>query len=104
MKRCKTCKYYKPIKIGIVKWFNVNDTKKEEPFYKESNSGKKHIVPFGECKSIKFEYGEGYWVDMKNGKIKSLNDDSLYYIDSEEYGASFRVGENFGCIHWKKND
>jgi len=46
----------------------------------------------GHCDCEKFVYDKG--------KIYPLND-KLEYWDSENYGAGFYVGSNFGCIHFK---
>jgi hypothetical protein len=31
-----------------------------------------------------------------------IEDDMLTYEDFEGYSASFNVGENFGCVHFKE--
>lgn len=47
-------------------------------------------TPFGSCLSTKFVYTlEG-----------DCPEDGLEYWDYEEYQASFKTGENFGCIHF----
>ena len=74
MNKCKNCKY-----------FQRNDDK---------NSNNK----YGECKSDKFIYGES---SDDNNESKS---DKLFYMDYEWYNAFVEVGENFGCIHFKKKN
>lgn len=49
----------------------------------------------GKCKCKKFVYDD--W----SGTIYPLND-KLEYFDYDGYRAGFSVGENFGCIHFKK--
>lgn len=52
---------------------------------------------FGECYCKKIEYSE----DISN---KEITDDMLLYWDCECYSADFETGQNFGCIHFEKND
>ncbi len=99
--KCKDCKFWKQFTIGIKKSFNVYDVKKEKPMFYENN-GKKHTLPFGKCKSKGLVYGEGYSVEAGNGDIHLEDESSLYYMDSEQYGAFLVVGGNFGCIHGEK--
>ena len=78
MNKCKKCKFYKPYK--------------EENFYSKEYYNRKRN--FGECTCKKFQYSEC--------KKKKKTDDMLLYCDSECYSASFEVGKNFGCIHFKE--
>ena len=51
----------------------------------------------GDCDSDKFYYSD----DRYTGEVKKF-DDKLEYWDYEGYSAGVYVGENFGCIHFKK--
>lgn len=47
----------------------------------------------GSCNNLKFLYtGQGGKIDI----------DGFEYWDCESCSAGFRVGINFGCIHWQK--
>lgn len=55
---------------------------------------------FGGCSNNKILYdrqGHGYT------EYKDLTGDELVYCDSEEYNADCTVGQNFGCIHFRRN-
>jgi len=76
MNRCKNCKYFK------------------------RNDGNYYSSKYGECECDKFIYGDSF--DSKENK--DSKQDELFYIDYEWYKAYVEVGENFGCIHFKKAD
>ncbi len=52
---------------------------------------------YGKCNCDKFIYGDAS--DDKNN-----SNDKLFYMDYEWYEADIEVGENFGCIHFKKEE
>ena len=74
MNKCKDCKYF------------------------IRNDGEYNSIKYGECKSDKFIYETSY--ELKEKEIA----DKLLYMDDEWYGASFEVGEDFGCIHFKRRN
>ena len=71
--RCKNCKYFK------------------------RNTHRLYSDKYGECNCSKFMYGSSYEEEC----IKST--DNLLYQDYEGYSASLEVGEDFGCVHFEKN-
>lgn len=96
--KCRDCKHWKQVKLGVEKYYNVHDEKKEDPMFSEKR-GHKHILPFGNCKNKMLKYDEAYSVNAGTGNIKLGDVHALYYMDSEQYGAFLMVGANFGCIH-----
>lgn len=72
MNKCKECKYFK------------------------RNTSEYYSDKYGACICNKFIYGYS-----KDERELNLND-KLFYMDCEWYDAFFEVGENFGCIHWRK--
>lgn len=74
--KCKNCKYF--IRNNIDNGWGNNK--------------------YGSCNCDKFVYGGSY------EKEKVGQNDRLFYEDFESYSAGFEVGENFGCIHWEKNE
>lgn len=61
-------------------------------FFKyDRNTENKH-----ECLNPHFKYTGDFYTEP--------NSDDLSYSDYEGYSASFNVGENFGCIHWKQKE
>ena len=73
MNKCKNCKFYNPIN-------------EKEYWSNERN--------FGKCTCKKIQYTEEL--------TKKPTDDMLLYWDCEDYAADFKVGKNFGCIHFKE--
>ena len=63
--------------------------------YYKQNKGKDQNKHFGECNCKRFIYD-----DWGTDEHKEYN--ALIYWDYEGYSASFEVGENFGCIHYKE--
>lgn len=58
--------------------------------------------PRGECSNKNYIYTEDLtWQEYDKAK---KYDDTLNYWDYESYMAGFNVGENFGCIHFKKRE
>jgi hypothetical protein len=57
-------------------------------------------IPHKTCGSPKI-------VDTSDGKwdqIKALPLDAAWYSDREDYGARFRTGPDFGCVHWEEKE
>lgn len=84
MGRCKNCKYFK-----------------------------RHISEFnqkyGGCNSNKILYGASYKTKNNICFVRKYKDytrtratDLLTYEDAEGYKAFHEVGEDFGCVHFKK--
>lgn len=65
--------------------------------YFQRYNNKNYNNKYGECNCEKFIYG-GSFDDEDN-----LND-KLFYMDYEWYRAYIEVGENFGCVHFKKGE
>lgn len=91
---CKDCKYFTEVSRPNCTGFD------DEPIFK----GKK----IGVCSCSKFVY---LWSDRYNKYFSGeeyeelvIEDDMLTYEDYEGYYASFNVGENFGCIHFKERE
>ena len=77
-KICKNCK-----------WWTENN---KDSYYVKDNQGKLQ----GDCGNEKFVYtGDG---------LDNIDSDGLAYWDFESYGGGFRVGCNFGCIHFEKRE
>ena len=72
MDRCKNCKYFKR---NTDEYYNKN---------------------YGECNCIKFVY-DGFGNDPDYNIT-----DQLIYADYEGYMADFKVGQDFGCIHFEE--
>jgi len=75
-KICKNCKYY-ITEAALC------------PHIKDIPEYCKHV---GHCRCDKFVYGND----------ETTPYDGLSYLDYEVYGASFLVGESFGCIHFEE--
>jgi len=59
---------------------------------------------FGGCDCPKFidmSYEMPQGKSLNKGECKEEDTDILYYTDGEMNAASFVVGKNFGCIHFK---
>lgn len=69
--------------------------------YFERNTEKWKNNKYGECNCDKFLYNECLNEEEKE-RVK--NNDMLLYTDYEGYLATFEVGENFGCIHFKSKE
>ena len=80
LERCKNCKYFK------------------------RNTEKYHSNKYGECTCNKFEYGSTYIYDSEDEKRVETETDKLFYEDYENYNADFEVGENFGCVHFRRKE
>lgn len=50
-----------------------------------------------ECSNPHFKYTGDF-------NTEEPDSDDLSYSDYEGYSASFNVGKNFGCIHWKQKE
>jgi len=91
---CKDCKYFTEVSRPNCTGFD------DEPIFE----GKK----IGVCSCSKFVY---LWSDRYNKYFSGeeyeelvIEDDMLTYEDYEGYSASFNVGENFGCVHFKERE
>ena len=82
MNQCKNCRYFE------------RNLKNKECFCFESE---KVSEKYGNCFNDNFIYGNPIY-------IKIEENDKLYYWDWEQYNAHFKVGENFGCIHFKEKN
>lgn len=69
--------------------------------YYEENKGAYNRKHYGQCSNEKFIYDA--YCDEKEEKRISKNN-CLLYVDHDAYSASFEVGENFGCIHFKRRE
>ena len=76
MGRCKNCRHY----------FEHFNTERDN---------------YGACMSSKFIYDNDLDLD---DELEIVDDDCLLYGDSEQYSAYFEVGENFGCVHFKRKE
>jgi hypothetical protein len=65
--------------------------------YFKRHTGKNDNKKYGKCNCEKFNYGDA--LDDKD----NLND-NLFYMDYEWYNADIEVGENFGCVHFKREE
>lgn len=81
MNKCKDCIYFKPIK-------------EKYPDIDRKNK-------YGDCKCNKFIY-DVYSSDEERERMGK--GDCFLYEDAEGYSAWFVVGEDFGCIHFKKGE
>ena len=64
-------------------------------YYNDDNQYGK-VKSYGECDCSKFIYD----YDYEHCKEK----DVLIYYDYESYNAGFKVGEEFGCIHFERKE
>jgi hypothetical protein len=72
---CKNCYFWKRNKENIFLGYTTS-----------------RYLLFGDCSSDKFVY-----IEDGNTPI-----DGFEYSDAEGYNASFKTGEQFGCIHFKE--
>ena len=79
MMYCKDCKFYKYDSIDEIWNDNYSKVLKE--------------IVRGECYNEKFRFD----YNLKE-------DDEFVYYDSEFYKGGFYVGEEFGCIHFKRKE
>lgn len=54
-------------------------------------------MSIGTCYSPKFKYS----YDIEPRDFDSIAGDELLYYDFEQYGATIRPLENFGCVHFE---
>lgn len=76
-KTCKNCQFWE-----------------REPLHKYETKEKQYI--YGSCSHECFIY---VWDFHKESEV-----DCLMYSDSEQFYASFKTGESFGCIHFKEKE
>lgn len=63
-------------------------------YFNRNKDDKFNNIKYGSCNCEKFQY------DIASKYEKET--DKLFYMDYEGYNAGIEVGEDFGCIHFKK--
>ncbi|MCK5607482.1 hypothetical protein KAR91_36705 [Candidatus Pacearchaeota archaeon] len=77
-----------------------------EAEHKQSGSVERGVM-CGHCKDCKHRNEERYCgneekIDENYGQGRGDNDDKMIYSYSE--GGGFKVGDNFGCIHFERKN
>lgn len=70
--------------------------------YYQENTERYERKQYGKCCNEKFIYDS--WLNDNEEDEVRKNNDCLLYADYEGYSASFEVGENFGCVHFKRRE